>query len=153
MGGISLHSPGRAARKLRLIGIGGWLAATIAAWFLGSREAFAAAGAIGLCTILAFVVIERRAIDDERESMRRFYGDSRVNVMNMTEKEYNKLSEIDKHAYDETAYDIWRNEAAYDADVRRVENLELVAAVILTLQLAYGAMLYDILAGLINANS
>ena len=98
-----------------------------------------------LCFLLGHVFVERRKIAEELEAMKRHFGNSYKLIQQMTTEQFEKLSEEDQHEYNETGSDIGSFEIAYHNDLKNVERRELLLAIALTMQWAFGSLLFDAL--------
>ncbi|KPA22271.1 hypothetical protein shim_05490 [Shimia sp. SK013] len=150
MADVSLHRESRAARRIRFIGIAGWIATCIASATLGRSDLLGAAGAVGLAALLPYVYVEQQKISEELASMKALFGSAYHDINRMSSSEYEELSENEKQQYNETGADIGSAELAYQDDEKKIHVRELILAVLLTLQWAFGAAIYDLCVWLSN---
>ena len=142
---LTLHQETRHAAYIRKCGILAWLLVVCLGVIFANGDLFGAGGAVGLCFLLGYVFIERRKIADQLEAMKRHFGDTYKAVQQMTTEQFEKLSEEDQDEINEAGSDIGSFETAYHNDLKRVERRELLLAIALTLQWAFGNVVFDLL--------
>jgi hypothetical protein len=122
----------------------------IAAIFFSRSDLVGAAGAVGLSALLPYVYFQRKEIAKNRESMRRHFREASKVLSRTTSQDFERLSVDEQRSFNETSSDIGSFELAFEEMVETLERREIVAAVILTLQWAFGAAIFDGCASLIE---
>lgn len=153
----SLYFESKDAKSIRYLGTFGWVSTCILAIAFDRADLLGAAGALGLAALLPYVYIERQKIDASRRSMHEFYGNAYHEISRVTQSEYDGMSDDDKHEFDddkhefdETGSDIGSFDLAYDDDFKKIEKREVILAVAMTLQWAFGAAIFDACAWLLK---
>ena len=139
-------------RRIRCFGIVAWATFVLLSITLRRGDILGAAGAVGVCFLGVYVYIEQRAIQEKRRSIESLFGDTYKVVRSFTDEDYNKLSAEEKEEFDETSSDIGSHELDCEEGLDRILWIKLTLFVLLTLQWAFGAAIYDLVGFLLRAS-